>query len=237
MDKNREIYRIIADNSKVKSIADEILYAFTTEASAENIDYNFTIGRKTGQIKDSSANTFFFFDPKENSDLYYLKKALFSEDLNDISPNSLEEKELMNDVRNFLLKVCQYMTDHYKNEMRDTVRKVILGNRVSEQISPLETIEVVSIDVADYSSVPDSSKYILKVGKVPNTDIDTDKILSFIQDEQEKSAKSFQEIINMEKLAGNSIFNNVLEIQKGKKYLNEISIYFFIDYSLGPEAI
>jgi hypothetical protein len=237
MDKNKEIYKIISNNNLIKLIAREILYAFATEANSDNIDYNFTIGRRTGQIKDSSANTFFFFDPKENSNLYYLKKALFAEDLQDISPNSLEEKELMNDVRNFLLEVCQYMTKNYTNEMREIVRRVVLGNRVSYTIAPLETIEVVYIDIADYSSVPENSKYILKVGKIPNTEIDTDRILSFVQEEQEKTPKSFQDIINIEKLAGNQLFDNVLDIQKGKKYLNEISIYFFVDYSLGPEAI
>jgi len=33
------------------------------------------------------------------------------------------------------------------------------------------------------------------------------------------------------------MFKNVISIEKGRKFLNEISIYFFVDYSLKNEKI
>ena len=113
----------------------------------------------------------------------------------------------------------------------------MLGNKVNKTTVPLDTIKVISIDVADYSSVPESSKFLLKIGKVPDSSINTDEVVKFIQNRQEKTGMDIETVFSIEKKAGNPLFKNVLAIQKGRKFLNDISIYFFIDYSISQDIL
>ena len=234
----KKIYKFL-DNPKKYTpiIAKEIVETFVSEANAENIDYKFTINRKTGQVYDEDPNTYFVFDTDGQTVLHSFKKALFDEDLSEIEENSKEEEKLMTDVREFLLEVCNIISSEYHNKLRETTWRVILGGKVSKERVPLKTIKVITIDLADYSSVPESSKYLLKIGKVPGSDINTDEVIMFIQNRQEKTGMDIDTIFSIEKKAGNPIFKNVEAVILGRKFMNEISIYLFIDYSLVQEQI
>jgi hypothetical protein len=232
----KKIYKYLNNAKKYTPvIAKEIAETFILKAREDNIDYNFTINRKTGQVYTIEPNTFFVFDTVEQTTLHDFKKALFDEDLNEIEEKSKEEEQLMTDVREFLSKVCRRITRKYHNEIQETIRRVILGNKVNATTVPLETIEVVSIDLADYSSVPESSKYMLKIGKKPGSDINTDEVINLIQNRQEKTGMDIDTIFSIEKKAGNPLFKNVEAVIPGRKFLNEIAIYFFVDYSLVDE--
>ena len=229
----KKIYKYLDDPKKyAPTMAKEIVEAFVNEANDDNIDYSFTISRKTGKVYTKEPNTYFMFDTKVGTVLDEFKKALFDKDLEDIEEKSEEEEKLMEDVRNFLLKVCKTVTNFYSDKLKETVRRVILGGKVSDDVVPLDTIEVLSIDLADYTSVPESSKYLLKIGKSPGSDINTDEVVKFIQARQEKTGMDIDTIFSIEKKAGNPLFKNIEAIILGKKFLNEISIYFFVDYSI-----
>lgn len=232
----KKIYKFLNNAEKyAPDIAKEIVETFVSDANEDSIDYSFTISRKTGQIDTEEPNTFFVFDTIEKTILDDFKKALFDEDLSEIQEESKEEKKLMTDVREFLLKVCDIMTKKYRNKLKETIRRVILGNKVDEKQVPLDSIKVISMDLADYSSVPESSKYMLKIGKIPGSDINTDEVIIFIQNRQEKTGMDIDTIFSIEKKAGNPLFKNIEAIILGKKFLNEISIYFFIDYSVSGQ--
>lgn len=229
----KKIYKFLDNEKKfVTPLAKELIEVFKTEANDENTDYSFTIGGESKKISNEEANTYFYFDTTGQTILHDFKKALFDKDLKNIKEDSPEEKELMEDVRNFLLKVCGIITKEYSEDLEETIRRVILGNKYSKETVPLSTIEVRSIDIADYSSVPESSKYLLKIGKVPGSDINTDDVIIFIQNRQEKTGMDIDNIFSIEKRAGNPLFKNVVAVQKGRKFLNEIAIYFFVDYSI-----
>jgi len=240
----KKIYEIIQDETKIPLLAKEMADVFQTQADDENVDYSFTINRKTGKIYDekSCSNTFFEFDPAPDSELHQLKKALFHKDLEEIQKGSDEEGQLMNDVREFLVRVCKYVTDNHQEQLKETVRRVILGGRVDEAVAPLSTIEVLMVDIADYDSVPDSNKYLLKISKEVDEDgnmaeVNTDDIVLFLQEQEEETGESIQSIFETEKLAGNPIFDGVLRVEKGRKFLTEMRLYIFVDYSLSDEAI
>ncbi len=218
-------------------MAKEIIETFVSEADNDNIDYSFTVNGETGNIysEDAGPNTYFVFDTKKETVLDGFKKSLFDEDLSGIEENSKEEERLMEDVRNFLLKVCEIMENAYIEQIRKTIRRVVLGNKVDEKRVPLSFINVVSIDIADYTSIPESSRYLLKIGKVPGSDINTDEVIKLIQDRQEKTGFDIDTVFSIEKKSGNPIMKNVEAIILGRKFLNEISIYFFVDYSKIPE--
>jgi putative lipoic acid-binding regulatory protein len=230
----KKIYKYLDNIEKYAPIiAKEIVETFVTEANDENVDYSFTVNGATGNIysEEAEPNTYFVFDTKEEMVLDGFKKSLFDEDLSGLEEHSKEEEVLMEDVRNFLLKVCGTMESEYHEQIRETVRRVVLGNKVDEKRVPLSLINVTSIDIADYTSIPESSRYLLKIGKVPGSDINTDEVIKLIQDRQEKTGMDIDTVFSIEKKSGNPIMKNVEAIILGRKFLNEISIYFFVDYS------
>lgn len=229
----KKIYSFIDNPDKyVPIIAKEIVETFEEEANGENVEYSYTIDGKTKKIKEKDANTYFVFDTAGETCIDDFKKLLFNEDLSDIEEGSKEEEALMEDVREFLFKVCKKITNDYKSNLQDTVRRVVLGGKYDEKQVPLKDVEMISIDVADYSSVPESFKYILRIGKVPGTETDTDEIIKFVQDRQEIIGLDIDSIFSIEKQAGNPLFKNVLVVEPTRKFLNEISIYFFVDYTI-----
>ncbi len=231
----KKIYKYLNNIEKyAPTMAKEIVETFVAEADNDNIDYSFTINRATGRVYDEEMepNTYFVFDTEEDTVLDGVKKSLFDEDLSGIEEGSKEEEKLMEDVRKFLLKVCRVMTEEYFDQLRETVRRVVLGNKVDEKRVPLNSIDVVSIDLADYTSIPESCRYLLKIGKTPGSDINTDEVIKLIQDRQEKTGMDIDTVFSIEKKSGNPIMKNVEAVILGKKFLNEISIYFFIDYSV-----
>ena len=228
----KKIYDFINNDKKyVPLIAKEIVETFKTKADSENVEYSFDLDGATKEIKSKDTNTYFVFDTEGETHLDDFKKLLFDEDLADIKEESEEEIELMEDVRKFLLKICKNVTQKYKKDIEETIRRVVLGNRYDSKKVPLAKIEVVSIDVADYSSIPESYKYILRIGKIPESEINTDEIIKFVQDRQELTGMDLDSVLSIEKQAGNPLFKNVLVIEPTRKFLNEISIYFFVDYT------
>lgn len=233
----KKIYNFIDNDKKyVPIIAKEIVEAFMNKANGENVEYSYTIDGETKEIKERDANTYFVFDTEGETTLDDFKKLLFDKDLEDIEKESEEEIALMEDVRNFLLKVCKKITEDYKEDLQITIRRVVLGNKYTPEQVPLENVEVVTVDVADYSSVPESFKYILRIGKNPGSEIDTDEIIKFVQNRQEETGMDIDSIFSIEKQAGNPLFKEVVVIEPTRKFLNEISMYLFVDYSINMEG-
>ena len=224
----------IMNTKNAEEIAAEIVDIFKTQANSENVEYEFTIKEKTGQISSNVANTFFYFDTIPNSALDEFKKSLFAEDLEDIKEGSKEEEDLITNINIFLQKVCKIISSNYKKDIQNIIREVVLGNKADAESIPLDKIDILSIDIADFSSVPEAHKYLLKIQKKEGTEIDVDEITVFVQNKEEKG-QNIQDTLSMEKLAGNPIFENVKTIEKGRKFLNEISLFIFVDYSFNSD--
>ncbi len=227
------VHELISSRNAEK-IAKEIIEIFRTQANSENVEYEFTIKEGTGKVSDDMANTFFYFDTDPGSSLDKFKKALFEDDLENVEENSEEEEELMTDVNVFLQSVCERMSSFHKEELQEVIRRVVLGNKAQTKDIPLNTIEILSIDMADFSSVPEPSKYLLKIQKIPGTEIDVDEVTIFVQ-KKEEEGQSIPSTLALEKQSGNPIFENIMSLEKGRKFLNEVSLYIFIDYSFQTE--
>jgi hypothetical protein len=233
--KMKKIYKFLKNTSKYAPIiAEEIIDRFKNEEDKEKIEYNFEIDGEEKTIKgeNTKANTSYSFDTNGETTLDSFKKALFDKDIENIKEGSVEEEELMNKVRDFILGICNLMTEKYEKEINKTVRKLVLGNKYDENTVPLKEIKVLYADIADYSSIPESNKYLLKIGKNPGTDISTDEVIKFVQDRQEETGMGISDIFSIEKQAKNPLFEDVVSIDTARKFLHEVSIYFFVDYSV-----
>ncbi len=229
----KKIYSFINNPDKyVPILAKEIIEIFKKEANDENVEYSYVIDGTSKEVKGDEANTYFVFDTNEDTCIHSFKESLFDKDLEDIKEGSDKENKLMEEVRTFLFKICQKITNSYSGDLKETIRRVVLGGKYKEKTVPLSKIEVISIDIADYSSIPESFKYLLRIGKTTGEEINTDEVISFIQNRQEKTGMDIDSIFSIEKQAGNPLFKNVLTIESTVKFLNEITMYFFVDYSV-----
>jgi len=225
-----KIFKFLENKDNVKDISREIAEAFKTKADKTNVEYGFDIAHGTGKIKSKEANTSFCFDTDKGTKLNEMKKLLFDEDLSYIERDSEEEVDLMNRVTLFIKYVCSDINFNYEEDIKEVIRKIVLPTSREEDI-PLNVIEILFLDIADYDSVPDSEKYMLKIGKEPDTDIDTDKVVIFLHDRAEETGKTIEEIFQEEKLI-NPLFEKVTFIERGDKYIYDINVIMFIDYSL-----
>ena len=226
-----KIESFLEDKNNINIIAEEISSAFATQATVDNVDYSFDIAKGRGKIKSKQPNTSFYFDTTEGTSLDYLKKVLFDEDLADIRVGSEEETTLMTSVIAFLTKVGNRIGEENKDIVEQMIRDVVLPNSDKESL-PLDEAEIIAIDIADYSSIPESNKYFLTIGKLPDTAIDTEAVVAYINEQQEETGKDIQIILEEEKEQNNPLFHNVIELELGRKYLYDINITLFANYSL-----
>jgi len=223
-----KIYQMLKDETLIPIIAKEVIEAFQTKANNDTISYSFDIEKGTGKIKKIEPNTFFDFDPDKGSTLEEFKNAMYNEELKDITDN--QEKLLEEDLKSYLKDVSAYIDNNYSKELRDALRKAILPKSTEEDI-PLTMIVILTFEISDFSSIPESFKYLMKIGKYPDAHINTDEVVLYIQEKQEETGKSVEQIFEEEYLK-NPLFDGISGIQSGDKYLYDIGIKLFVDYSL-----
>jgi len=231
---DKKIYKYLKDEDVIELLADEIIEAFKTKMSKKTIDYSFDIAKGTGKIKVVEPNTFFNFDTDEGTVLDKFKKALFYEDLEGLTQD--QENLLIEDVSEYLKEVASMIMQKYEQIVRDCVRKNIMPDS-NEKDFPFERIFITSIDVADWSSIPEPQKYLLRIGKKPGSFINTDVVINYIQTRQEETGLSVKEIFDEEKETKNPMFKDILDIEQGEKYLYDINVTLFVDYSLADKSM
>jgi len=231
---DKEIYKYLKDEDTIIKLADDIIEAFRTKMNQDTIDYSFDIAKGTGKIKVVEPNTFFNFDTEDGSTLEEFKKALFCDDLAGLTQN--QENMLVEDVSEFLKEVSAAIIDKHKQEVRDNIRKNIMPDSRPKDF-PFEKIFITSIDIADWSSIPEPQKYLLRIGKEPGAFIRTDVIINYIQNRQEETGKSVEEIFKEEKIEKNPLFTQITDIEQGDKYLYDINVTMFVDYSLAEKSM
>jgi len=228
---DKKIDKFLNSQKMAQIMAKELVDVFVAYANKENVEYDFELAKGTGRLKDDNPNTVFSYDPSKKSNIHKFKTALFHKDLEDIKENSKEEQQLIKNVHAFLDKVKEIINTNNIPEIREKIRKVVLPTSQSEDI-PMNKIRLMSIEVIDYSSIPEASKYLMRIGKAPDSQVNTEAIIQYINACQEKSSQSVEEIFEGEKAANNPLFNNVVSVELGKKYIFEVTMVFYVDYSL-----
>ena len=231
---DKEIYKYLKDEDIISELADDIIEAFRTKMSKETIDYSFDIAKGTGKIKVVEPNTFFSFDSIQGSILDRFKKELFNDDLEGLTQD--QENMLVEDVSEFLKEVASMIMEKYETDVRDNLRKSIMPGSSSKDF-PFERIFITSIDVADWSSIPEPQKYLLRIGKKPGAFINTDVVINYVQSRQEDTGMTIEEIFEAEKKENNPLFKDIVDISQGDKYLYDINVTMFVDYSLAEESM
>jgi hypothetical protein len=231
---DKEIYKYLKDEDVITSISSEIMEAFRTKMNQQTVDYDFEVAAGTGQLKEIKPNTFFNFDTNLNSDLDKFKKALFHDDLEGLTQE--QENLLVEDVSEYLKEVATNIVDNYKQELREKVRKNIMPGSSPEDF-PFENIFITSIDVADWAAIPEPQKHLLKIGKKQGSFINTDVVINYVHNKQEETGMTVEDILDKEIKDKNPIFSDIISLEQGDKYLYDINVALFVDYSLAEKSM
>ena len=231
---DKEIYTQLKDEEVISELANDIIEAFKTEMNQDTIDYSFDIAKGTGKIKVIEPNTFFNFDTKGGTALDKFKKSLFAEDLGGLTQD--QEAMLIEDVSEYLKEVAVMMIEKNEQDMRDALRKNIMPGSKPKDF-PFEKIFIASIDVADWSSIPEPQKYLLRISKNPGAFINTDVVINYVQNRQEDTGMTVAEIFEEGKAERSPLFEDIVDIEQGGKYLYDINVTMFVDYSLAEKSM
>lgn len=128
------------------------------------------------------------------------------------------------------------MIGKYEQDMRDTLRKNIMPGS-SPKDFPFERMFIASIDIADWSSIPEPQKHLLRISKNPGAFINTDVVINYVQNRQEETGMSVADIFAKEKEERNPLFEDIVDIEQGDRYLYEINVAMFVDYSLAEKSM
>ena len=193
--------------------------------NAGKVDYSFDVSK--GKITSQEANTSLDFDVDKKSLIHSFIKALYGREVN-------EEDNLKINI--FIQSVADTLTDHYSMILRDSIRKAVMPQSDINAF-PFYTIKICHIDLVDYSAIDDDDKYLLKIKKLPGVHIDMPAITQMISEKREETGLSSEEIVEQERLKGNKILDGVLAVEKGEKYLWDVRLSLFVDYSASDELV
>lgn len=228
-------YKKFTTDKMIEQLASDLVDVFESGTS-DNFDYSYDVSKIDGQMKQDidenglvKANTIFFADCKKETKLNDFKKSLFDEELLGITEE--QEIQLQKETEELSKKISSVISLKYKDRIRNHIRKVILpASQDRIENFPLERIEILGLEIIDYSSIPEYGKRVIKIFKKPKTIVATEQALEYIFDISDKTGETCEQIFKNEKET-NPLFQNITDIEFGKKYLFEINISLLIDYS------
>ena len=204
----------------------EIMDTFKSKVNEDNLNCEYDIS--AGQVVELAENTWFVFDTEKGTFLDEFKKALFAKELT---------KETNGIVEIFIKEVMKIIERDHIDVIRDKVREILLPSSDPE-VLPLEKIKIRNIEIVDYSSVPDTHKFLLKIKKEPGAQINTGKVakkLADLREEGDNKSKTVEVVFEENK--DDPEFKGVMAIEQGEKYLNDITVAIFADYSYSDKMM
>lgn len=192
------------------------------------VDFQFDLSK--GMMQGADANTYFAFDIEQKGILYDFFKAIHADEIDD-------EEETIKKLNDFINSICKDLSNAYSVTLQEVVRNRVLPDS-KEWIIPLDNIEIIAIEMVDYSSVEDDDKYTMKIAKYPDKDVNMEAIYNKIAAiKEENPDKTSAQIVREQKENGDPDFEGIYKVVRGDKYLWDISISMFVDYSLSDTFV
>lgn len=239
---SKDIIKYADDEATLDQVAKELayhVYAFKDiedkkdqreKEKIGNIDYEFD--KSKGKVVSTDANTWISFDLDSTETAYKFMKAMHAHDIQeDITE---DEKQKIDDA---VAQIAHKITHEYSDLVREALRKAVIGNVDSEAI-PLETISIYSAEIVDYEGWDEESKYTLKFAKYPDATINMQNVQSrLLELKEENPEKSIPEFIKQEQTRGNPTFEGIAEVYYGHKFLWDVCLIMFVDYSFSDDFL
>lgn len=212
-----------AENAKL--VAEEVLDAFedvNDEAGKKVVDYDFRWSQ--GQFISPEVNTTFKFDTEKGTLLNKMMILLCDPD----SEPTVENIETFDDFRN---KVKYYLENDYKDLFLGKIRDQVL--KLPANVVPLENMQVKEFEITDTPDVD----YTLVVEKNASQSFTPGLFAKEITEIAMDTGEEPMEIVNRKREENGGMDNPdnmwaYIENAYKRKYLYEVQLDLFVDYSL-----
>jgi len=214
------------DDQSLDRLTGEIMDAIREQPEGSRWDSEFGISK--GKMQSSGTNTWFMFDVEDQSYLREFIAALYGREMEEDENQKISE---------FVNRLSYNIIDDIVM-LREQIRQSVMPDS-DVKIFPLDKIVIDVIDIVDFSSVPEDGKYLTRWRKIPGFSVDMPRVMEFVADVQETDHDlTVQDIVEREQLKGNQLFDGVISADRGTKYLYDVTLSFFVDYSpASPEEI
>lgn len=211
-----------------RKCAKEISEEFDDKGSAETIEVDFNVSSGKMVEPMSRVNTWFKFDTEKE----YLKKTIsFLTKIWRDEDTSENDAKLVRDFERQVAKELQDMTDSH-SLITNSIRREMFKN-VPEFLLPIKDIRFHRIELAG----EDEQGYILRVEKYAKIDADTGEyseppqaVAPDLIRIHTETGQAFDEIIEEQKLAGNSMYKYVASAHY-ERYIKDVTVTLTADYS------
>lgn len=190
------------------------------------MDYSYDLS--DGHVQGTNSNTWFDFDLKSDSLSYQFMKAMYAREISE------EEETQLNE---FIGKISAEIVASHSPTISKIVRKSVMPSS-DPKVIPLDKIEILGIEIVDYSSVDEIDKHTMRYIKLPDIPINMQAVNSRIMEvRDEKPAMSVNDIIHQERLAANPLFDALMGADLGERYLWFVRVAMWVDYSFSQEFL
>jgi len=235
---SKDVINFISDSKNLTAIAKDIaarIEKFKQLVDEEKdhgsfgaIDYNFNLKKGKQAEGDRQFNTDISVDLDKESKSYEFMKLLYSQELTDE-----EEKQ----VSAYVQLICERITDNHGDLIRGFIRKAVLHDAAKASV-PLSTIKILAMDIIDFSATDEEDRYLLRFHKMPGYEVNLQNVQSKIMEiRDDEPNATVKQIVERERRAGNPVFQGILDVNKAEKYLWELNIKLYVDYSFSDEFI
>jgi len=208
-------------DENVIKCAEEIVVAFETKSTQENLEVDFSInnGKMSGSLDIS--NTGFKFDTSEGELLHEIRSVLtqsFREESADIDKDAA-------DILDFQTRVCEELgKDIYNKRLADVLRSEQSGLNAPEWLIPIPEICFQSFEL----SSDDEGGYMLRVLKGAGST--SESVAPELIEIHQETGTPFNDIIAQKKSEGDLRYEHV-DAADWVRYIFDVHLDFAADYS------
>jgi len=209
-------------SSKIaREFVDHLLRFVSNPDEAGSVDFDYDISG--GKIKSRDTNTWISFNLDPDTEALAFIKAMYARELEGDEHQKIEA---------FINAIAQGIPVVYEEEVRKAVRAACLAGSDPKAI-PLETIKITFIEMVDYSAFDDDA--LMKIHKEPGASTDIANVMKYLTNQAEEEGLSKFVIAEREIENGNELFSGITSIAPAEKYLWDVSMSMFVDYSLSDD--
>lgn len=201
-------------------------------AGPTTVDYDYQISAGKMVDEGGDSNTTYKFDAEKGSLLREIIDTLYPEEADDRSEEDYAEET------KWLNSIIEIINTKYIDLIRDAIRSKVFKN-VQPELVPMNPFVLNNLE---FSSVPEADFLIVVQRAVPKDQIGMAQSnqAGSIPINQElfnlhiQTGLSFDEIIAQKKAEGDPRYTTVCGATK-RKYLYNVEMLFYVDYSLTPQ--
>lgn len=209
-----DLETVLTDSAAIE-VAKNIIERFNDSDDKQTIDYEFDLSK--GKLVSEDINTNLKFDSYPDTFLANIRDTICGKE--DMT------KDDGDIILSFLIKIRDILNSEYKEQLKDIIRKKVLGE-VDKEVFPLNRVQVINVEIGD---LPDVDFLIVVQKSSPHGTI-SHSLSQELMNEHVETGKDLNDIIKYHQANGDEKYKYISGAYK-RKYYFEYQVDMFVDYT------